>query len=85
MTRHHIEIKTEGLVGQLLIDGHDIARAVAGLTYSVRAGELPRLQVDLRQAPSSEIAGTEADVLLDSHAIEALKLLGWTPPEEEAE
>lgn len=85
MTRHHIEIRTDGLVGQVLIDGHDIARAVAGLTYSVKAGELPQLQVDLRNTASSEIGSTEAEVLLDSHATEALKLLGWTPPEEEAE
>jgi hypothetical protein len=41
MTRHHVEIKTEGTRGQVLIDGHDIAKAVTNLS--------------LRQASTSDV------------------------------
>lgn len=85
MTRHHVEIRTEGTRGQVLIDGHDIARAVTGLTFTAGIDQqLPTLRLDLRLIDVTELGSTEAEVLLGAGVEDALKRLGWTPPEEDA-
>ncbi|MER6435438.1 hypothetical protein ABT275_03615 [Streptomyces sp. NPDC001185] len=81
MTRHHVEIRTEGTRGQVLIDGHDIAKAVTGLTFSAGVDQLmPRLYLDLQLIDVTELGSVEADVMLGNGVAEALQLLGWTPP-----
>lgn len=82
MTRHRVEIRTEGTRGQVLIDGHDIARAVSALSFDANAGEIPTLRLDLQLIDVTELGSTEAEVLLGVEVGETLKRLGWTPPEE---
>lgn len=82
MTRHNVEIRTEGTRGQVLIDGHDIANAVMGLSFSVDVDHFPTLSLDLRLVDVTEIGSAETQVLLGSGVAEALKVLGWTPPED---
>ena len=85
MTRHHVEIRTNGTRGQVLIDEHDISRAVTGLTFTATSdGQVPQLRLDLQLIDVTELGSTEAQVLLGADVEETLKRLGWTPPEEDA-
>lgn len=83
MTRHHVEIRTDGTRGQVLIDGHDIARAVTGLTFTAGIDQpCPTLCLDLQLIDVTEVGSPETEVLLGDGVAETLKALGWTPPEE---
>jgi hypothetical protein len=83
MTRHHIEIKTEGTRGQVLIDGHDIARAVTGLTFTAGIDQTClKLTPNLQLIDVTELGSVEGEVLLGAGVAETLTKLGWTPPEE---
>lgn len=85
MTRHHVEIKTEGKRGQVLIDGHDIAKAVTNLSFTAGIDQqCPTLTLDLNLIDVTELGSVEADVLLGNGVADALQRLGWTPPEETA-
>ena len=85
MTRHHVEIRTEGTRGQVLIDGHDIAKGVTGLTFTAGIDQqCPTLTLDLVLIDVTELGSTETDVLLGAGVAETLIKLGWTPPEETA-
>lgn len=84
MTRHHVEIRTEGHRGQVLIDGHDIARAVTNLTFKAGIDQAaPTLTLDLQLIDVTELGSTETQVLLGNGMAEALELLGWTPPKDD--
>ncbi|MFJ1653688.1 hypothetical protein ACIOC2_20320 [Streptomyces sp. NPDC088337] len=81
MTRHRVEVRTEGTRGQVLIDGQDIARSVTALTFTAGVDGMPRLTLDLQLIDVTELGSTETEVLLGEGVAETLKLLGWTPPE----
>jgi hypothetical protein len=82
---HRVEIRTNGTRGQVLIDGHDIARAVTGLTFTAGVDQVvPSLQLDLQLIDVTELGSTETKVLLGETVTEALIALGWTPPKETA-
>lgn len=77
-----IRVDPGGVSGQILIGGHDIAPAVRGFTLDARVGQPPVLRLDLRLIDVSTFdtpAGTE--VMVPEQTVEALKRLGWTPPE----
>ncbi|NUS29803.1 MAG: hypothetical protein HOV92_37070 [Streptomyces sp.] len=74
-------IRTDGVHGQVLIDGHDIAKAVTGLSFEVSVDAFPTLRLDLRLIDVTELASAETQVLLGAGVEDALKRLGWTPPE----
>ena len=83
MTTHHVEIRTEGTRGQVLIDGHDIARGVVGLTFKAGIDQAtPTLTPDLNLIDVTTISGIDTPVLLGTGVAAALELLGWTPPKE---
>ncbi|MGW0626440.1 hypothetical protein [Streptomyces sp. NPDC002758] len=83
MSKHRVEIRTEGTRGQVLIDGHDIARGVTGLTFTAGIDQLcPTLHLDLQLIDVTELGSIEAEVLLGAGVAETLTKLGWTPPEE---
>jgi hypothetical protein len=84
VTRHQVEIHTEGRTGRVLIDGHDIASTVTNLTF--KAGidqDVPTLHLDLQLIDAAGLGITEADVMLGNGVADTLKRLGWTPPETE--
>lgn len=81
MTRHNVEIRTDGPRGEVLIDGHDIARAVTGLSFEASIDSFPTLRLDLRIIDVTTVDSTETQVLLGQDVEETLKRLGWTPPE----
>lgn len=85
MSKHHVEIRTEGTRGQVLIDGHDIAKACTGLTFTADVDQPhPTLRLDLKLIDVTELGSAQAQVLLGDGVAEALKVLGWTPPEDDA-
>ncbi|MGW5126693.1 hypothetical protein ACWEQ7_22085 [Streptomyces sp. NPDC004069] len=81
MTRHRVEVRTDGTNGQVLINGHDIARSVTGLTLTASPGEAPKLRLDLLLIDVTELGSAETEVLLGEGVAETLTLLGWTPPD----
>lgn len=85
MSRHHVEIRSDGpFKHQVLIDGQDIARSLAGLSLNIGVDEVPRLVLDLQLVDVSGFGSTEAEVLLGGGVAKTLIKLGWTPPEEAA-
>ncbi|MFD5111450.1 hypothetical protein ACFWNG_03895 [Streptomyces sp. NPDC058391] len=81
MSRHHVEIGSNGLTHSLKIDGHDLSKDASGLTLTMGlAGTLPELQVDLRLIDVSTVESIEAEVILGAGTHEALVALGWAPP-----
>ncbi|MFH9977933.1 hypothetical protein ACH4ND_01470 [Streptomyces sp. NPDC017179] len=85
MTRHRVEVRTDGRHGQVLIDGHDIARSVVGLTFTAGVREVPTLRLDLRLIDVTQLGSTEMEVLLGEGVAETLELLGWTAPATDGE
>ena len=82
MSRHQVEISTEGTRGQVLIDGHDIAHGVSGLTFTAGIDQaVPTLCLDLVLIDVTKLRSTEAEVLLGYGVADTLVRLGWTPPE----
>ena len=64
MSRHHVEIGSEGLRHSLRVDGHDLSKGATGLTLSMGlAGTLPVLQVDLQLIDVSTVGSIEAEVV----------------------
>ncbi|MFJ2162376.1 hypothetical protein [Streptomyces sp. NPDC087856] len=82
MTKHHVEISVDGTQGQVLIDGHDIARGVTGLVFRAGIDGAPTLTLDLQLVDVTPLSSPDTEVLLGSGVAEALKVLGWTPPED---
>ena len=82
MTKHHVEISVGGTQGQVLIDGHDIARGVTGLVFRAGIDGPPTLTLDLQLVDVTPLSSPDTEVLLGNGVAEALKVLGWTPPED---
>ncbi|WP_435582900.1 hypothetical protein [Amycolatopsis thermoflava] len=82
MNKRNVHIEHTGGRGKLVVDGHDISRAVISYELHARAGHLPQLWLTLH-APENEIDG-EMDVRLTEPVRTALVALGWIPPEESA-
>lgn len=83
MTTHHVEIRTDGMSGQVLIDGHDIAKSVTGLKFTTGIDQgVPMLSLDLMLIDVTTLCDAEAQVVLGYGVAEALKVLGWTPPKD---
>ncbi|SFT31827.1 hypothetical protein [Streptomyces sp. ok210] len=81
MSRHQVEIGSDGLKHSLTIDGHDISRGATGLTLTMGcAGTLPQLEVDLQLIDVSTVGSIEAEVILGAGVQDVLVALGWTPP-----
>ncbi|MFJ6293207.1 hypothetical protein ACIQJX_07585 [Streptomyces griseoviridis] len=84
MSSHHVEIRVDHNVGQILIDGHDIAKGVRSLTFEAGVAQaVPTLTLNLRLVDVTELGSAEARVILDEDTTEALRRLGWTPPRSE--
>ena len=47
MSRNKLELKTEGIIGSLKINGVDLSENVNGLDIKVRAGKLPEVTLHL--------------------------------------
>lgn len=75
-------VKGSGARHAVCIDGHDISRAVRGLTVSMSAGCLPEVTLDLAIFEAEEIVLGEAHIVVTEPAVELLEQLGWTRPEE---
>jgi hypothetical protein len=82
MTTHHVEISTEGTRGRILIDGHDISKAVESYTVFHNAGSMPRVYIDFNLVDVTPLDSKEMQVLVTDEVAETLKVLGWTPPED---
>ncbi|MDF6043241.1 hypothetical protein LRD69_14000 [Streptomyces sp. JH14] len=81
MSRHQVEIGSDGLKHSLKIDGHDISQGATGLTLTMGcAGTLPQLEVDLQLIDVSTVGSIEAEVILGAGVHDVLVALGWTPP-----
>jgi hypothetical protein len=64
------------------VGGHPVQNVTQAVSLELSGSEPPA--VLLKLVTYSVDIGTAAMVKLDPDAIEALKALGWTPPEEEA-
>lgn len=83
MTTHNVEIRVEGTRGKVLIDGHDIARGVVGLTFEAGIDGPPRLRLELNLINVTTIDSTQAEVLLGDGVADALTALGWAAPRDD--
>ncbi|MFB7288990.1 hypothetical protein [Actinacidiphila glaucinigra] len=83
--RRHVQIRTQGTHSQVLIDGHDIARAVTGLTFKASVDQsVATLQLDLQLVDVTEIGSVDTEVVLGEAVADTLIALGWTPPKEDS-
>lgn len=77
-----LRISSDGIVGNVQLDGQDVSHALAGLKLRMAAGELPQATLDvLVHDLSTEV---EARVVIPQETRDLLVRLGWTPPAEEA-
>ncbi|MFJ8109976.1 hypothetical protein [Streptomyces sp. NPDC096132] len=83
MTRHNVEISTDGMRREILLDGHDIAHSVTALSFSTEHHCLPVLMLCLRLVDVTTLSSKDTEVLVDDGVAETLKRLGWTPPQEQ--
>lgn len=78
-----LRISSEGHVGSVQLEGHDISNATAGLDIRMRPGCLPEVRLDvILYDLTSEV---ETTVTVPDATRDLLVRLGWTPPAEEAQ
>lgn len=82
MSEHEVKIKINQGRGTISINGHPVENMVTSLRLYMDANNRqPRLVLDLDPIMlATEIDGVQ--VFVDQEAIEALKSMGWTPPED---
>lgn len=79
---HDVKLtSTNGISHVLTVDGMEIQNFTEGMDLSVCSGKLPVLTLRLVIPRGTEEFGTRARVSLGEQCSEALKALGWTPPE----
>lgn len=83
MDAGRIVLTLDGAHSRVLVDGHDISRAVTGVNVHARARGVPRVTLSVL-AHAVEVEGV-AELQLPAHTRAALIELGWTPPAEPAE
>lgn len=76
----HLAITSEGVTGKVELDGVDIANGIRSLVLTMRAGELPTLQIDPLILSSEVIESHFVHTTVDERAHAVLVSLGWTPP-----
>jgi hypothetical protein len=74
-------LRLAGPRGTIEVAGHDMSRAVSGIELEHRAGERPRLRLDLLLHEVT-IDG-EMQAIVPDETAAALVALGWTPPREQ--
>lgn len=80
-TRHSFAVTTTGPTSaQVLIDGHDIAHGVTGLTLTMGVAQVPTVTLDLAILDATEIQDVQARVLIPDATRDLLTHLGWTAP-----
>lgn len=79
----NLSITNRGLAGtEVLIDGHDIANSLTGLTLSMGANQPTVATLDLLIPDVTELHDTETRIHVPLSTRAALIALGWTPPAE---
>lgn len=75
-----VQISGNGIRRKIEIDGHDITNSVLSASLEIEGGCTPILHLRLA---ACQLLGVDehARVLLGSETAEALKAIGWTPPE----
>jgi len=85
MTANHrlaITAKAPGERSTVTIDGHDISRALTGLTLSIGVGQIPTATLDLLLIDATQFQDAEARILIPEATRETLLALGWTEPDD---
>lgn len=76
-----MEMRAWGGTASIQVGGIEINRAVRAVRYSIEAGDLPRVTLDL-VLTETEIDG-DAVVSVPDTTRAALVALGWTPPPDQ--
>lgn len=77
MINSSITLRSDG-TGSVTIDGHDVSGAVNSVSLFAEPGKATRATLGLIVA---KMDGEVSKIELDWATTEALKALGWTPPE----
>lgn len=82
-TPRHVRLRlTPGRASTVEIDGHDLANGIRSLRLDADAGSLPELHIDLAVIDVTEVESEQTRVVVPEATAEALRALGWTPPEQ---
>lgn len=65
--------------GEILVDGHDIARAIQSVKIECDASDIGRARLTL-DLPTLEWGSDKTSVLFVDDVHDALVAMGWTPP-----
>jgi len=65
---------------RLVLDGQDIGKHVRGFVFTVGAGQIPQVLLQLAPLQGVTIGPAESHVALDPEQHDLLVQLGWTPP-----
>jgi len=77
----HIEVDQKGVAQRFDVGGFDLAGLATALSLSMRAGDIPQLTLTLPVIRGGTFHGERIYVEVDRLTAEALKALGWTPPD----
>jgi len=76
-----VRITRQGVGHRVEVGGHDLSNAITGLSLEIDPRVGPVLRLELVAGPVDVETG--AVVRVDDVGAEALRALGWTPPDAE--
>ncbi|MEU6709989.1 hypothetical protein ABZ897_00805 [Nonomuraea sp. NPDC046802] len=84
MTERKLTLTAGSYDAKVELDGHDLSRALRGITIRCEAGHRPSVDLDLKvdAIEVTQLAVRDPQILLamPDEAKAALIALGWTPP-----
>jgi hypothetical protein len=80
MSDVEIEIGPSAYDGKVIVDGHDIAKAVRSIRIDAEVGYQTTVRLGLAVADVTKLSSAHAEVLIADSAAEYLERAGWTPP-----
>ncbi len=78
---YQVDISSDGMGGRVVIDGHDISRAVRAVTWRGSYDEVAIIELELMVFGVSTLSSKVTQILLPDATSQALTALGWQPPD----
>ncbi|MBD2900759.1 hypothetical protein amrb99_97680 [Actinomadura sp. RB99] len=82
MTPRRVTVTPGALAHRIAINGTDISAAVSDATITLRAGDVPEVDLTLHTYEIDRMDLPNPQIHIPAETRDALILLGWTPPDD---